>query len=105
MYPIPGGSSRRGNDGTLADLLEYPQPYHRTAHGDFGLVSPCDRVAIGNASLGWFGQHRFHFRRVLNMELISWGLLKEPYNWITVILMTAFALLLLQLIMPEPSST
>lgn len=38
------------------------------------------------------------------MSLINWALIKEPYNWITVVLMTAFALLLLSIIMPEPST-
>lgn len=36
---------------------------------------------------------------------INWELLKQPYNWIVVVLMTAFALLLLSLVMPEEPST
>lgn len=39
------------------------------------------------------------------MTLINWSIIKEPYNWITVVFMTAFALLLLNLIMPEDTST
>ncbi len=35
-------------------------------------------------------------------DLINWELLKNPYNWIVVVLMTAFALILLHVIMPEP---
>lgn len=34
-------------------------------------------------------------------SFINWSLLKEPYNWITVALMTAFALILLSLLMPS----
>lgn len=36
-------------------------------------------------------------------SLINWGLLKEPYNWIIVFLMCAFALILLALVFPEGS--
>ena len=39
------------------------------------------------------------------MNLINLAIIKEPYNWITVVFMTAFALLLLQLIMPEETSS
>lgn len=34
-------------------------------------------------------------------QLINWDLVKSPYNWIVVVLMTAFALMFLHLIMPE----
>ena len=34
-------------------------------------------------------------------DLINWEILKNPYNWIVVVLMTAFALILLHIIMPE----
>lgn len=37
-------------------------------------------------------------------RFINFDLLREPYNWVTVIFMTAFALLLLHLIMPETST-
>ncbi len=34
-------------------------------------------------------------------NLINWDLIKNPYNWVVVVIMTAFALMLLQVIMPE----
>lgn len=34
-------------------------------------------------------------------RFVNFDLLKNPYNWIVVVLMTAFALLLLQIAMPE----
>jgi hypothetical protein len=37
------------------------------------------------------------------MSLINWELIKNPYNWVIVVIMTAFALILLSVIMPEES--
>ena len=34
-------------------------------------------------------------------RFVNFDLLKNPYNWIVVVLMTAFALLLLHIVMPE----
>jgi hypothetical protein len=34
-------------------------------------------------------------------SLINWSLLREPYNWAAIILMTGFALLLLHTLSPE----
>lgn len=34
-------------------------------------------------------------------RLINFALLKQPYNWVIVVIMTAFALILLSVIMPE----
>lgn len=37
-------------------------------------------------------------------QLINWALIKEPYNWIVVFLMCAFALVALSFVFPEPQS-
>lgn len=39
------------------------------------------------------------------MGLLNWDLLRQPYNWIVVFLMCAFALVALTLIFPEPSTS
>ena len=35
--------------------------------------------------------------------MINWALIKEPYNWATVILITAFALLFFNIVFPQSS--
>jgi len=35
------------------------------------------------------------------MQLVNWDLLKSPYNWVTVFLMCAFALVFLALVSPQ----
>lgn len=36
-------------------------------------------------------------------SLINWGLLANPYNWATVIIMALFGLILLAVVSPEQS--
>jgi hypothetical protein len=35
--------------------------------------------------------------------MLNWELLREPYNWATVIIMALFALVLLSVVSPEQS--
>lgn len=35
--------------------------------------------------------------------LINWAILKEPYNWIIVLIMCVFALVFLSLVFPQAS--
>ena len=37
-------------------------------------------------------------------KIVNPSLLSNPYNWVTVFLMTAFALLLLQIVTPQTST-
>lgn len=39
------------------------------------------------------------------MTLINWDLVKNPYNWIVVFLMCAFAIVALAIIFPQAHST
>lgn len=39
------------------------------------------------------------------MNFLNWELLKHPLNWITVILMCAFALITLSILYPEDGQT
>lgn len=39
------------------------------------------------------------------MSLINWELLKQPYNWIVVFLMCAFALVALSILFPQALNT
>jgi len=57
----------------------------------------------------WYGvpilqkvQGKRHFLRG-RCRVINWALIKEPYNWATVILITAFALLFFNIVFPQSS--
>jgi hypothetical protein len=39
------------------------------------------------------------------VTLINLAIIREPYNWAVVMIVTAFALLALHIVAPQPSST